>query len=63
MHQFEWLSERGGNFLDLLQEERELREGRGFPQKQGGGGVPTPEETMTRSRSLDDLWDGMVSYK
>ena len=37
MHQFGWLSERGGNFLNLLQKE-------GGTQK--GGGDPTLEETM-----------------
>ena len=40
MHQFGWLSERGGgggcNFLNLLQKE-------GIPQKRG---IPTLEETM-----------------
>ena len=30
MHQFRWLSERGGNFLNLL-------------QKEGGGGGGDPE--------------------
>ena len=44
MHQFGWLSKRGGNFLNLLQKE-------GGTQKGGGGslrkaGVPTLEETM-----------------
>ena len=42
MHQFGWISERGGNFLNLLQKEGcSLR-------KFGGGvgwGVPTLEET------------------
>ena len=32
MHQFGWLSERGGNFLNLLQKEG------GFLRKGGGGG-------------------------
>ena len=36
MHQFGWLSERGGNFLNLLQKE-------GYPEKVG---VLTLEETM-----------------
>ena len=36
VHQFGWLSERGGNFLNLLQKEG----GR-------GGGVPTLEETLS----------------
>ena len=30
MHQFGWLSERGGNFFNLLQKE-------GIPKKAGGG--------------------------
>ena len=38
MHQCGWLSERGGNFLNLLQKD-------GDTQK-GGGGVPTLEEIM-----------------
>ena len=37
MHQFGWLSERGGNFLNLLQKE-------GVPRKRLG--VPTQEETV-----------------
>ena len=41
MHQFVRLSERGGNFLNLLQKERVPRNG-----GEGGGGVPTLEETM-----------------
>ena len=41
MHQFEWFSERGGNFLNLLQKEGVLRK-EGFPRtKRGGGGGPT----------------------
>ena len=40
MHQFVRLSERGGNFLNLLQKERVPRNGG------GRGGVPTLEETM-----------------
>ena len=39
MHQFGWLSERGGNFLNLLQKE-------GITQK--GGGLPTLEETVSK---------------
>ena len=39
MHQFLCLSERGGNFLKFALE-------RGVPKKEGGGGVPTLEETM-----------------
>ena len=37
MHQFGWLSERGGNFFNLLQKE-------GVPSEKGG--IPTLEETM-----------------
>ena len=36
MHQFGWLSERGGNFVNLLQKEEGTQK----------GGVPTLEETM-----------------
>ena len=37
MHQFVWVSERGGNFLNLLQKEGVARkEGGGVPQKRGG---------------------------
>ena len=39
MQQFGWLSERGGNLLNLLQKEE------GSLGK-GGGGVPTLEETV-----------------
>ena len=43
MHQFGWLSERGGNFFNLFQKE-------GVTQRVGGvcvcGGGPTLEETM-----------------
>ena len=42
MHQFGWLSERGGNFFNLLQKEGVPRKGGGgFSQKRGG---PTLEE-------------------
>ena len=34
MHQVGWLSEKGGNFLNLLQKEGVPRKG-GFPQKRG----------------------------
>ena len=37
MHQFGWLSDTGGNFLNLLQKEGIPRNGGGeFPQKRGG---------------------------
>ena len=38
IHQFGWLSERGGNFFNLLQKERGTQKGggRGFPQKRRG---------------------------
>ena len=48
MHLFGWLSERGGNFLNLLKKAGVPRKGEGgggFPQKRG---VPTLEETMQR---------------
>ena len=45
MHQFGWLSERGGNFLNLLQKEGGYPERGEFPQKRG---VPTLEETMVK---------------
>ena len=35
MHQFGWLSERGGNFFNLHQKEGLPRKG-GFPQKKEG---------------------------
>ena len=50
MYQFGWLSERGGNFLNLLQKEGDLERGWGFPQKKKGGrrgprkGVGIPSE-------------------
>ena len=47
MHQFGWLSERGGNFFNLLQKEGGTQKG-GFASEKGGGGVPTLEETMIR---------------
>ena len=37
MHQFGWLSEREGNFLNLLQKDGLPRQG-GFPHKGGGVG-------------------------
>ena len=37
MHQFRWVSEKGGNFLNLLQKERVPRKWGGGG---GGGGVP-----------------------
>ena len=43
MHQFGWLSERGGNLFNLLQ-KREY----GVPSEKGRWwGVPTLDETMT----------------
>ena len=42
MHQFGWLSERGGNFLNLLQKEGVTQKG-GVPSEKGGS---YPEETM-----------------
>ena len=46
MHQFGWISERGGKILNLLQKLGLPRTG-GSLRKGGGGGVPTLEETMT----------------
>ena len=45
MHQFGWLSERRGDFLNLLQKDEVLRKGEGVPSEKGGG-VLTLEETM-----------------
>ena len=50
MHQFGRLSERGGNFLNLLQKKGGTEKGWGGGEVGGGslkkGGVPTLEETM-----------------
>ena len=46
MYQFGWLSERGGNFLNLLQKEGGTQKG-GEGVSSEKGGVPTLEETMT----------------
>ena len=46
MHQFGWLSERGGNFLNLLQKEGYTQKLGGSLRK-GGGGAPTLEETIS----------------
>ena len=40
MHQFGWLSERGGNFFNLLQKEGGTQKGVMFPQKRGEGSNP-----------------------
>ena len=42
--------EEGGNFFNLLQKEGVPRNGKGFPQKRGGGGsrLPDLEKTMQR---------------
>ena len=48
VHQFGWLSERGGNFLNLLQKEGVPRKGR-LHQKTGGE-FPTLEETMVLTK-------------
>ena len=42
LHQFRWLSEGGGNFLNLLQKEGVTQKG-GVPSEKGGS---YPEETM-----------------
>ena len=39
MHQLGWLSERGGNFLNLLQKEGGTQKG-GVPSEKGGGFQP-----------------------
>ena len=39
-----WISERGGNFLNLLQKEGGTQKGRGVSSEIGRG-VPTLEET------------------
>ena len=44
MHQFGWLSEIRGDFLNLLQKGGVLRKGEGVPSEKGG--VLTLEETM-----------------
>ena len=49
MHQFGWLSERRGNFLNLIQKDR-LPETGGSLKKGSGGGVPTLEETMSSEK-------------
>ena len=49
MWQFGWLSERGRNFLNLLQKEGGTQKGRGWgvtSEKKGRGGVPTLGEIM-----------------
>ena len=54
MHQFGWLSERGGgggNFLNLHQKEGGTQKG-GFPQKRGE--VPPLAETMLKVQALKD---------
>ena len=39
MHQFGWISERWGNFLNLLEKEGGTQKnGKGFPQKKREGG-------------------------
>ena len=50
-YQFAWLSERGGNFLNLLQKEGLPRKGGGVPSEKGTG-VLTLEETMDKSNAL-----------
>ena len=45
MYQFGWLSERGVNFLNLLQKE-------GLPRKGGGGVVPSEKGGFQPWRKL-----------
>ena len=49
MHQFGWLSERGGNFSNIPQKEGLPRTGGSLTKGGvgGGGGVPNLEETMS----------------
>ena len=49
MHQFEWLSEKEGNFLNFLQKEGGYPKRGDFLRK---GGVPTLEETMNVQESF-----------
>ena len=42
MNQFGWLSERGRNFLNLLQKEGGTQKGGGVPSEKGGGGGSNP---------------------
>ena len=63
MHQFGWLSERGGKFLNLLQKEGVPRKW-GFPQKKGVGwasGVPTLEETDNFSYYITEDRDFLIA--
>ena len=47
MHQFGQISERGGNFLNLLEKEGGTQKGEGGGSlRKGEGGVPILEETM-----------------
>ena len=55
MHQFGWLSERRGNFLNLLQKEGLPRTG-GSLGRESGGGVPTLEETMNPENKIRCSW-------
>ena len=45
MHQFGWLSERGGNVLNLLQKEWGTKKGEGGEGSLRKGDVPPLEET------------------
>ena len=50
VHQFGWLSERGGNFLNLLQKE-------GYPEGGGGGGGGSnPGGNYVVAFTLCDIW-------
>ena len=46
MHHFGWLSEREGNFLNLLQKEGGIQNGR------AGGGAPSEKEGVQPRRKL-----------
>ena len=51
MHQFEWLSERGGNCFNLLQKER-------LPRNRGGGVVLQKREGSSPGGNY-----GLLKYK
>ena len=55
MHQFGWLSERGGNFLNLLQKEGGTEKGWGVPQKRGSSNPGGNYVSKTTERSGTSL--------
>ena len=56
MYQFGWLSERGGNFLNLHQKEGSTQKGEGVPSEKGGGGTNPAENyviaLLTKEKQL-----------